>query len=91
MEITGIGNTWLPDNTEDVQVKVEQSLLSLGDCSRSHVIVSNTTGYTLTLEPHTKLGTTVQCNDVKPTPHVDDKQASKVPPIVRMVVFMNLE
>jgi len=65
MEISGIDAAWLveSDNTEDLEV--EQSLLSFCDSKNSHVIVSNTTGYTQTLEPYTKLGTAVQCKEVK--------------------------
>jgi len=66
-------------------VDVEQSLLSLYDSENSDVIVSNTTGYTQILEPHTKLGTAVQCNEVKPSQHLDNKQRSEIPAVVKTV------
>ena len=64
---------------------MEQSLLSLSDnSSKSHVIISNTTAYTQILEPHTKLGTAVQCDEVKPI-YYTDKQTSEEPAAVRTV------
>ena len=88
VEVTGTENTdatWLVEPDNALGVEVEQSALSLCDSKNSHVIVSNTTGYTQTLEPHTKLGTVVQCNEVMPTQNPDSEQISEGPAVVKTV------
>ena len=48
--------------------------------------VSNTTGYTQMLEPHTKLGSAVQCYEVPPIQqHPDYQQTTEMPAVVQKI------
>ena len=59
VEVTNTDAAWLVETDNIEGVEVEQALLSLHDSKVSNVTVSNTTGYTQMLEPHTRLGSAV--------------------------------